>query len=168
MRVLRRSLRRPGSANTSAARREMSRSVRTLGNFTDIPMAPVESASSLSSGFAAPMASLQPAARLVPAGLHREQRPGVALEECEVGAVAADRDFGGERAAAADGAQRLPDQRRLAVSSRRDEEDLLAGCQVAHEAIQLVDAIDERCRRHDLAVHEWVFHYVNLRNGYVL
>ena len=110
----------------------------------------------------------EPAARLVPTRLHRQQRPGVALEEREIGAVAADRDVGGQGAAAADGPQRLPDEGRLAVPSGRDEEDLLARRQVAHEPVQLVDAIDERCRGHDLAVYEWVFHYVNLRNGYVL
>ena len=103
---------------------------------------------------------LEPAARLVPARLHREQRSRVAFEKGEIGAVAADRDFGGQRAAAADGAQRLADQGRLAVAPRGDEEDFLAGGQIAHEPVQLVDAIDERRRGHDLAVHEWVFHYV--------
>ena len=168
MRVLRSSLRRPGSANTSAASREMSRSVRTLGNFTDKPMTPGRVGFEPQLRLRGADGVLEPGARLVPAGLHLEQRPCIAFEECEVGAVAADRHFGGERAAAADGAQRLPDQRRLAVPPRRDEKHLLAGRQVAHEPIQLVDAVDERCRRHDLAVHEWIFHYVNLRNGYVL
>jgi hypothetical protein len=109
-----------------------------------------------------------PGARLVPTCLHGEQRARVTFEKSEIRAVAADRHLGGERAAAADGAKRVPDQRGLAVPPRRDEEHLLPGRQVAHEPIQLVDAIDERCRRHDLTVHKWVFHYVNLRNGYVL
>ena len=63
-----------------------------------------------------------------------DERPGVALEKRDVGAVAADGDVDDERAAARRGPQRLAHQRRLAVAARRDQEDLLARQQIARSA----------------------------------
>ena len=56
--------------------------------------------------------------------------------------------------------QRLPDERRLAVAARRDEEDLLPGGQVADEPVELGLAVDERLAGHDFAVDEGVLHGV--------
>ena len=64
-----------------------------------------------------------------------------------------------QRAAARHRRQRVADQRRLAVAPRRDQEDLLGGGEVGHQPVELDDAVDERRRRHDLAVDEWVLHY---------
>ena len=74
----------------------------------------------------------------------RDQRPGVALEERDVRAEAADGDLDGQRAAARRRRERLPHQRRLAVAARRDQEDLLAGQQVAGQPVELGLAVDER------------------------
>ena len=100
----------------------------------------------------------EPVARPLPACLHAGQCAGISFEKRQVGAVAADGDLDRQRAAPGGGAQRLPDQRRLAVAARRDEEDLLAGRQVLDEALQLGLAIDERLDGHDFAVDEWVLH----------
>ena len=168
MRILRTSLSRPGKAKTSVASRETSRSVRTLGNFTDMPISPVESASSRNSGRAAPIASFsQPRALSHPLCMPM-QRARISLQKGEIGAVAADRDVRRQRSAARNRSQSLPDQGGLAVTPRGNEEDLLARGQIAHEPVELVDAVDERRRRHHLAVDKWIFHYVVLRNGYVL
>ena len=76
--------------------------------------------------------------------------------------MAADGDLDGERAAAGDRGERLPDERRLAVPAGRNEEDLLAGGQVADQPIHLGLAVDERIVRHDLAVDERVLHWITL------
>ena len=88
----------------------------------------------------------------------RQQRAGVALEEGDVRAVAADRDVDREGPGPAGGAQRLGDQRRLAVAAGGDQEDLLAGEQVAGEPVQLDLAVHERGRRDDFSVDERVGH----------
>ena len=54
--------------------------------------------------------------------------------------------------------ERLPDQRRLAVAPRRDQEDLLPGCEVADQPVELGLAVDERLAGDDLAVDEGVLH----------
>jgi hypothetical protein len=62
----------------------------------------------------------------------------------------------------------VADERRFAVAARRDEEDLLAGVQIADEAVELDDAIDEGRGRDDLAVDERIVRYVSQRNDYAL
>ena len=98
----------------------------------------------------------------------RNQRAGVAFEERDVGAEAADRDLDGERAAPRHGRQRAADERRLAVAPRRDEEDLLTRGEVLHEALELDHAVDECRGRHDLSVDERILRYVKQRNDYVV
>ncbi len=100
----------------------------------------------------------EPRPRPIEPRFDREQGAGVALEEGHVGAVAAHGDLDREGAAARGGPQRLPDERRLAVAPRRNEEDLLAGGEIAGEPVQLDLAIDERVGRDDLAVYEWIVH----------
>ena len=99
---------------------------------------------------------MQPAARALPSRLDGRERPRVALEERDVRAVAADGDLDGERAAPGQRGERLADQRRLAVAARRDEEDLLAGGQIADQPVELGLAVDEGRGRDDLAVDERV------------
>ena len=110
----------------------------------------------------------------------RRQRPGVALEERDVGAVAADLDFDGQRAASSRTLQGLADQRRLAIPARRNEEDLLAGMEIPAKPVELDFAVDERRHRHDLSVNERVGqighgarglgsgNYAEYRNRYVV
>ena len=99
--------------------------------------------------------------------LDRRQRARIAFEKADVRAVAADGDVDDQRAAAGGGGERSPDQRRLAVAARRDEEHLLAGEQIAGEAVELVFAIDERGLGDDLAIDEGVGrHYAVCRNSY--
>jgi hypothetical protein len=62
----------------------------------------------------------------------------------------------------------VPNEGRLAVPARRDEEDLLAGRQIGDEAVELDDPIDERGGRDDLAVDERVVRYGDRRNSYVI
>jgi hypothetical protein len=62
----------------------------------------------------------------------------------------------------------VPNEGRLAVPARRDEEDLLAGRQIGDEAVELDDAIDERGGRDDLAVDKRVVRYGDRRNSYVI
>ena len=88
----------------------------------------------------------------------RGEGAGVALEEGDVRAVAADRDLDGERAAPGERGQCLAHQRRLAVAPRRDQKDLLAGAEVGDQAVELDRAVGERLARHDLAVDERVVH----------
>ena len=90
------------------------------------------------------------------------ERAGVALEEREVGAVAADGDLDRERAAPAERLERLPDERRLAVPPRRDEEHLLPVAEVGDQPVELDFAVDERLAGHDFAVDEGVVHCVTL------
>ena len=96
----------------------------------------------------------QPGAGLVPLGFGGHQRAGIAFEKGDIGAEAADGDLDGQRAPPGHGRERPPDQRRLAVAAWRDEEDLLGRRQIADQPIELGDAVDERRRRHDLAVDE--------------
>src|SRR5581483_1019606 len=84
----------------------------------------------------------------------------VALEECDVRAEAADGDGDGDRPTALQRRERAPDQRRLAVPSRRNQEDLLGRPQVGDESLLLVDTIRERARGHHLAVDERIAGYV--------
>jgi hypothetical protein len=72
--------------------------------------------------------------------------------------VAADGDVHGEDTAQSQRLERLADQRRLAVSARRDQEHLLPVAQVGHQAQQLRFPSDERIVRNDLAVDEWIIH----------
>jgi hypothetical protein len=60
----------------------------------------------------------QPGAGALPARFHRRQRAGVAFEERDVGAVAADGYLDRERPAPGQGGQRLADQGRFAVAAR--------------------------------------------------
>ena len=106
------------------------------------------------------------ALRLGGAGGH--DGPGVALEEGDVGAEAADRHLDRQRAALRHGGERVADQRRLAVSARRDQEDLLAGGEIGDQPIQLDDAVREGRRGHDLAVDEGILHYGSSYNGYMI
>jgi 4'-phosphopantetheinyl transferase EntD len=92
--------------------------------------------------------------------------PWRTFEEGHVRAVAADGELDGERAVPVQRRQRLADQRRLAVAARRDEEDFLAGREVADQALELHHPVDEPGRRHDLAVDEGILGYVDHRNGY--
>ena len=110
----------------------------------------------------------QPRARAIPSGLGGDERAGVAFEKRDVGAEAADGDLDGEGAAPRHRGERVADERRLAVAPGRDEEHLLPGGQVADEAVELDDAVDEGGGRDDLAVDEGVLHYVKCHNRYVL
>ena len=107
----------------------------------------------------------QPRARAVEPRFDRQQRTRIALEEGDVGTVAADRDLDGERATPGRGGQRPPDERRLAVAPWGNEEDLLAGEQIGGEPIELGLAIDERGRWHDLAVDERIGHVAPAPRG---
>ena len=108
----------------------------------------------------------QPGAGPVPAALGGNQGARVSLEERDIGAEAADRDLDGERAAPRHRRERVPDERRLAVAPRRDEEHLLRRREVADQPLQLDGAVDERRGRHHFAVDERVVHYVNSRSRY--
>ena len=68
-------------------------------------------------------------------------------------------------AGATGGAKRMPDERGLPVPSWRDEEDLLAGEQVAGQAVELGLAVDEGGHRDDFAVNEWVMHDVSITSN---
>ena len=155
-RCLRAAAIRPGSANTSAARRAVSRAVRTAGKRerelgaarrvgVEAHLRP-DGAEQL--GGPAP----QPADRRVGG----DQRPRVGLEEADVRAGRGDGDLDGEDLLARQAAHHVADQRRLAVAARRDQEHLLAGGQVAAEPLALVLAVGERRRGDDLAVDERV------------
>ena len=100
----------------------------------------------------------QPRSGAIQLGLGRGQRAGVAFEECDVGAVAADLDFDGDGAAPGGALQGLPDQRGLAVATGRNEEDLLAGVEVPAEPVELDFPVDEGRRRDDLPVDEGIGH----------
>ena len=147
---------RPGSANTSSASRLASRAVRTAGNDSASAPAPPGSASSRTSGPDRREQLAQPGARALGLRLEREQRAGVALEEGDVGAEAADRDLERRDPPPRQRRQRLAHQRRLAVAARRDQEHLLAGGEVGDQPIELDDAVGERRARDDLAVDEGV------------
>ncbi len=111
----------------------------------------------------------EPCARAVPPCFGGHKRSRVALEKADVRAETTDGDVDGQRAAPRDGRERLPDQRRLAVPARGNQEHLLSVVEVADQALQLGRAVDEGGRGHDLAVHEGIpVHYVALRNGYVI
>ena len=110
----------------------------------------------------------QPAPRAVAPGFRGDQRARVALEERDVRAEAADGDLDGQRAAARHHRERAPDERRLAVAPRRDQEDLLGRGQIGDQPVELGDAIGEGRRRHDLAVDERVLRYVKHRNRYAV
>ena len=58
------------------------------------------------------------------------------------------------------GVQRLPDERGLAVPARRDQEDLLPGCEVADQPVELGFAVDERLAGDHFAVDERVLHAI--------
>ena len=73
--------------------------------------------------------------------LGRDERARVALEERDVRAEAADGDLDGQRAAPRHRGERVADQRRLAVAARRDQEDLLAGGEVADQPVELDHAV---------------------------
>src|SRR5262249_40936684 len=66
----------------------------------------------------------EPGSRPIPACFGGDERPRVALEEGDIGAEAADGDVDRQRAAPADGGERVPDERRFAGAARRDEEAL--------------------------------------------
>ena len=149
---------RPGSAKTCWARCETSRSVRTAGKDTAIWPRPASSGSMRTSGRTPDSISLsheRARSSRVSAG---RQRPGVALEEGDVRAVAADLHLDREGAAPGRALQGLADERRLAVAARRDEEDLLAGVEVAAEPVELDLAVDEGRGRNDLPVDEGIGH----------
>src|SRR5262245_16246222 len=110
----------------------------------------------------------QPGSRAVPSRFGGDQGARVALEERHVGAEAADGDLDGEGAPAGHRGQRTADQRGLAVSARRNEEDLLRGREILHQAVELDDAIHEGAGRYDLAVDEGIIHYGIRRSGYVI
>ncbi len=109
----------------------------------------------------------QPRPGPVPAGLGGDEGARVAFEEGDIGAETADGDLDGERAAPRHRRERVPDQRRLAVAARRDEEDFLRRREVGDQAVELDHPVDERRRRNHLAVDERVAHYVNPRSRYV-
>ena len=110
----------------------------------------------------------QPGPHAIRPCVGRQERTGIALEKGHVRAVAADRDADRHRAPLRYRAQRLLDERRFAVASRRDQEHFLAGQQVLGEPFQLDLAVHERRCRDHLAVNEGVLHgYVSLRNEYV-
>ena len=158
---------RPGSANTSCASRDTSRSLRAAGNETATAPLPAGERSIRTSGRTGASASRSHGHRAPGLLLDRRQRPGIAFEKADVRAVAADGDVDDQRAAAGGRGERSLDQRRLAVAARRDEEDLLAGEQIAGQAVELVFAIDERGLGHDLAIDEGVCrHYAICRNSY--
>ena len=94
----------------------------------------------------------QPAGRRV----RGDQRPRVGLEEADVRARRGDGDFDREDALPAEAAHDVADERRLAVAARRNQEDLLAGRQVAREPLALVVAVGKRRRGDNLAVDERV------------
>src|SRR5262249_4930932 len=110
----------------------------------------------------------EPGSRPIPACFGGDERPRVALEEGDIGAEAADGDVDRQRAAPADGGERVPDERRFAVGGRGEEEGLRAGGEAATEPIELLDAVGEGRRRHDFAVDERIDHYSNSRNGYAV
>src|SRR5439155_19318223 len=110
----------------------------------------------------------QPCARPLRPGFCGRERARIALEKRDIRAEAAGGDVDGEHAAAGHGGQRQADQRRLAVTARRDEKHFLRRGEVADEAVELDNPIGERGRGHDLAVHERILCYVKQRNGYVV
>ena len=90
-----------------------------------------------------------------------DERLRVGLEEADVRAGRGDGDLDGQDLLAGQAAHHVADQRRLAVAARRDQEDLLAGGEVAAEPLALVLAVGEGRRGDDLAVDERVVaHYV--------
>jgi hypothetical protein len=110
----------------------------------------------------------EPRARAVRLRLGGRERARVALEERHVRAEAAHGDLDREGAFPRHRREGAADQRGLAVTSRRDQEHLLAGGQIARQAVELDDAVDERRRRHHLAVDERILCYVKHRNDYGL
>ena len=106
----------------------------------------------------------QPAGRRV----RRDQGGGVGLEKADVRARRGDRHLDRQQALPGEAAHHVPDQRGLAVAAGRNQEDLLAGGQVASEAIALALPVGERARRDDLAIDERVVgrHYAIIRNHY--
>jgi hypothetical protein len=107
---------------------------------------------------------LQPRPRTLQLRLHRRQRLRVAFQEREVRTVAADGKVDGQGALARERYQRLPHQRRLAVSPRRDQEHLLRRRQVGDQPLELGVAVGESLPRHDFAVDEGIFHGVTLND----
>ncbi len=120
----------PGSAKTSCASLDTSRSVRTEGKPTVSCRLPRRSGSSRTSARIPVSMSRSHDGRALEPGFHRDERLGVAFEERDVGAEAADRDVDRQRAASRRRRERLPDERGLAVAARRDQEDLLAGLEI--------------------------------------
>jgi hypothetical protein len=102
----------------------------------------------------------QPLPRAFPPRFDRGERPRVALEEGDVGAVSGHRQLDDQYAPPLERPQRLPHQRRLAVAPRRDQEDLLRGGEIRDEAVELVRTVGEGAGGYDLAVHERVLHGV--------
>jgi hypothetical protein len=100
---------------------------------------------------------LQPRAGAIGLRLERHQRARIAFEERDVRAEAADRHLRGQHLLLRERGEHVTDQRRLAVAARRDQKDLLAAGEIAHQPVHLVGAIDERIERHDLAVDEGIF-----------
>jgi hypothetical protein len=100
----------------------------------------------------------QPRPRLVDACFHCQQRPCVAFEESDIGAVTTDRHLDRKGTGATCGAERLANERRLAVTARRDQKDFLAGEQVPGEPVELDFAIDKRRNRYNLAIDKWIVH----------
>ncbi len=140
----------------------MSRAERTVGKPIENLVRPLGSASKRSSGWIAPSSSevqpLEAAGRRVGG----DERLRVGLEEADVGAGRGDGDLDGQDLLAGQAAHHVADQRRLAVAARRDQEDLLAGGEVAAEPLALVLAVGEGRRGDDLAVDEGVVaHYVS-------
>ena len=100
----------------------------------------------------------EPCSRALPLGLDRGEGLGVSLQKRHVRAVAADGQIHGEGPASSQRAQRAMDERRLAVSARGDEEDLLAAAEVRRQTVELRLAVGERIVGHDFAVNEGIVH----------
>ena len=156
----------PGLGDPSRQREDLLREMRDVaigpdrGKETEISAAPGLVGLDADLGPDARQHLAQPRARAIEPGFGGRQGAGVALEKGDVRAVAADLTSTVRAPLRAALFKRLADERRLAVAARRDEEDLLAGIEVAAEPVELDLAVDEGRGRNDLAVDEGIGHAI--------